>query len=278
MKGFRQALVEAWAVSVLAGVVGFMGPFGTYATADFLPRFGRWWALLMGAYILVRPLILVFDPIARGTGLPVRPLTFWGMVAASFPLTLIWQLAGADELRLLGGYAGLFPFGLLCSVTVLLVAWWAERVDATAADCASSPTDTPAAITKRHAAIPQDTDAKVPAILVGDDRDLSGPRLLSRLPAHSSLPILALESEDHYVRVHGPERSELILVRLRDAIAEMDDVEGTQVHRSWWVAASAVASATSTGRILEIELTNGLRVPVARDSIARLRSSGFLPR
>lgn len=277
MKRFRQALVEAWAVSVLAGVVGFMGPFGTYATADFLPRFGRWWALLMGAYVLVRPLMLVFGRIARGTGLPVRPLTFWGMVAASFPLTLIWQHAGADELRLLGGYAGLFPFGLLCSVTVFLVAWWAERIDATETDDASSPSDTPAAITEHHAAIPQDPDAKAPTFLIGDDRDLACPRLLARLPAHSSLPILALESEDHYVRVHGPIRSELILVRLRDAISEMDDVEGTQVHRSWWVAASAVASATLSGRILEIELTNGLRVPVARDSIARLRASGFLP-
>ena len=65
--------------------------------------------------------------------------------------------------------------------------------------------------------------------------------------------------------------------RLRDAIAEMDDVLGAQTHRSWWVARAAIADGAGLTRSREIPLTNGLSAPVARDSVDRLRQSGFLP-
>jgi len=89
--------------------------------------------------------------------------------------------------------------------------------------------------------------------------------------------VLALESEDHYVRVHGPRQSELLQMRLRDAFAEMDGHPGEQTHRSWWVAREAVSESVGTGRNREIILVNGTRSPVARDSVDRLRRSGFLP-
>jgi DNA-binding LytR/AlgR family response regulator len=66
-------------------------------------------------------------------------------------------------------------------------------------------------------------------------------------------------------------------MRLRDAIAEMDDVPGAQTHRSWWVAKAALADGAAVGKGREIPLTNGLSAPVARDSVDRLRQSGFLP-
>ena len=90
-------------------------------------------------------------------------------------------------------------------------------------------------------------------------------------------PILALQSEDHYVRVHGQRGSELILMRLRDAIAEMEGVAGAQVHRSWWIAHRAILRCDPAGRSWLITLDGGLSVPVARDSVARLQRAGFLP-
>ena len=44
--------------------------------------------------------------------------------------------------------------------------------------------------------------------------------------------------EDHYVRVFTDAGESLILLRLSDAMAEVRDVPGLQIHRSHWVAAT----------------------------------------
>ena len=68
-------------------------------------------------------------------------------------------------------------------------------------------------------------------------------RLLRRVPPALGRDLLALEMEDHYLRIHTALGSDLILLRLRDALAELGPSRGRQVHRSWWVAEGAVASA-----------------------------------
>jgi hypothetical protein len=100
-------------------------------------------------------------------------------------------------------------------------------------------------------------------------------RLRDRLPPGFG-DILALQAEDHYVRVHSPTGSTLLLMRLADAIAELDGLEGLRVHRSWWVARAAVASATRSGRSLSLELANGQSAPVTRENIRALRQAGWI--
>lgn len=267
MKRLRRVLLELWAMLPVAAVVGFLGPFGTYLSGDFLLRAGRWWIMLMGAYILARPTLIAWRAIARATRLPRGSLVFWGMVASSFPMALIWRLVGRDEVRLLGGYAGLLPFTLLCCLLVMTIAWWAERADAHLLryyDEHMGPTTVFASA--REGAVPMDAPVK--------EADV---RLHRRLSPAFAGPIVALESEDHYVRVHGAGGSELLLMRLRDAIAEMEGVAGAQVHRSWWIAHRAILRCDPAGRSWLITLDGGLSVPVARDSVARLQRAGFLP-
>lgn len=101
------------------------------------------------------------------------------------------------------------------------------------------------------------------------------PRLFVRLPGQADNPIIALEAEDHYVRVHTGSGSMLVLMRLADAIAEMDGVDGMRVHRSWWVARRAVGETRRQGRKVILKLTNGLEVPVTREAGADLRRHGW---
>ncbi|MEO8113887.1 MAG: LytTR family DNA-binding domain-containing protein [Phenylobacterium sp.] len=109
------------------------------------------------------------------------------------------------------------------------------------------------------------------ALLVG----LLG-RLHARLPAAVDGEILALQAEDHYVRVHTARGSALLLMRMGDAVAELDGLAGLQVHRSWWVARTAVAGAAPAGRRANLALTNGLAVPISRAAMAQARAAGFL--
>lgn len=89
-------------------------------------------------------------------------------------------------------------------------------------------------------------------------------------------PVRAIKGEDHYVRVVGESREELVLMRMRDAIDRLGDAEGLRVHRSWWVAKGAVASVRRDGRTAVLTLTSGHEVPVARDTMPQLRSAGWL--
>jgi hypothetical protein len=103
-----------------------------------------------------------------------------------------------------------------------------------------------------------------------------GARFIDRLPPRLGKNLLCLQMEDHYVRAHTDLGSDLILTPLKTAMAELAEVEGLQVHRSWWVARRAVAAAAVDGRSYSLRLTNGLAVPVSRASVAKVRAMGWL--
>ena len=108
------------------------------------------------------------------------------------------------------------------------------------------------------------------------------PAPAKEVPRSGSLRIrddlLCLQMEDHYVRVHTPDGSRLVLMPLSQAVTELPGVEGLRVHRSWWVARSAVAAVRSEGRNFRLVLTNGIEAPVARSAVATLRAAGWLDR
>jgi len=88
--------------------------------------------------------------------------------------------------------------------------------------------------------------------------------------------ILALAAEDHYVRVIAEGKSALVLMPLAEAAALMPEGTGAQVHRSWWVAKSAVTGQRRAGRDLQLVLHGGLAAPVSRSRIAELRDAGWI--
>jgi len=106
--------------------------------------------------------------------------------------------------------------------------------------------------------------------------DASPPKLYDRLPPRLGRDILALQAEDHYVRVHTRLGSDLLLMRLADAIGELQGLEGVRVHRSWWVTRDAVTSARAEGRRAVLTLANGAEVPVTRESVPLIRGLGWL--
>lgn len=248
---------------VFASIVGFMGPFGTYDHGELAFRIWHWWLLLMGAYLMIRPTVSALRWVAGATMLPISAVVFWGVVIISAPLAVAWRRIGQDQFSELDGYAGLLPFSFLCSITVLGVVYWAEwasrRLSERRAQHAGNQTSRPGG--KETGNPPE--EAPVPS-------------LYARLSPSFRGPICALQSEDHYVRVHSERENQLLLMRLRDAIAEMGEASGEQVHRSWWVSYDGIARAEPAGRSWTILLKNGIKVPVARDSVSRLQANGML--
>jgi hypothetical protein len=102
-------------------------------------------------------------------------------------------------------------------------------------------------------------------------------KFLERLPLKlRGAEIWAVEAEDHYLRLHTSRGQDLILMRLADAIAELEGKEGAQVHRSWWVARDAITAAEKGDGRAVLTLRDGVRVPVSRTYAGKLREKRWI--
>jgi hypothetical protein len=90
-----------------------------------------------------------------------------------------------------------------------------------------------------------------------------------------SARLIAIEAEDHYVRVHTDRGSELVGMRFADAIEELTRAHGFRVHRSWWVAGDAIEGVQWTRSGGEAQLAAGIMAPVSRTYAASLKSAGW---
>lgn len=101
--------------------------------------------------------------------------------------------------------------------------------------------------------------------------------LVNRLPENVRGDVLVISSMDHYLRVTTDKGSGIVHGRFTDAIAEMPDGQGWQVHRSHWVHRAAIRCVVTHGQRFRIELTNGSVIPASPRYIEVLRRAGFTP-
>lgn len=248
MPDLRSFIIELSIMFALGLLLAALGPFGTFMMGDLPERLAYWVSLTVGGYLVFRPAMAAAATVAERLALPQAPAWIAATGLATIPMTFLVWLASyrhtPSRWPSAGDYFDLYLKVLVIGAGIALVFWFRSP---------RPPAAAPAAPPARPAT----------------------PRFLDRLPAHLGRDLLALEMEDHYVRAHTTAGSTLILLRMRDAVAELDGVEGLQVHRSWWVARAAVAEAVVEGRSAKLRLTNGLEAPVARNSLPALREAGW---
>lgn len=254
-------------MAVLGGLIvalAMLGPFGSYAV-PLGPRLLHWALYLVTGYLFFRPVIAAGGALARQTRLP-RSLAIAAACAfGAFPtsLVIVFAHAGAAWRSVSGAaIASAYLQTLIIGATVTIVQLLVERRTAAAAvapAAADPPSPAPGAVDAAPAAIPE----------------TATPALVELLPAHLRGRILCLENEDHYVRVHTEHGSALLLMRMRDAAAQLEG-QGERVHRGWWVARDAVTGAIRQDRNWKLRLSDGREVPIARASVPALRAAGWL--
>ena len=254
----KRLTIELLVMVALGLLVGLLGPFGTFA-APPAQRMLSWVIWLLVGYALFRPTNIVAGWLCEATGLPHVVGKSIALIVASVPLTLVvtMMVTGmrfGEALRW-PGYWTMYLYICVIAVVASIVmnAVFGRR------------TDTPT----------------TPAPKISDPRSDQPPApaepVAPALPLPPGFgPVYAIKGEDHYVRIIGEAREELILMRMRDAIDRLGNVDGLRVHRSWWVAKKAVASVRRNGRTAVITLTSGHEVTVARDMMPQLRTAGWL--
>ena len=264
---FWRKLVMDLAVMVAIGVVlALIGPFGSFEVS-FPSRLAYWVGLGLAGYACYRPIGWAVERAGAGLDLPVWLLWAIACLIATVPMTLV--VAGLERIprgRPLPSFEILtatYGYVLVVGAIVTLVFFLIER-SAAAPQSQAAPVLPPVPVPAPASPAPEPVQ---PA---------EQPRFLDRLPPHLGTDLIALEMEDHYVRAHTVLGSELILMRLRDAMAELGGIEGQQVHRSWWVARHAVEDVRRDGRNLRLILPGGLEAPVARANAAALKEQGWI--
>lgn len=104
--------------------------------------------------------------------------------------------------------------------------------------------------------------------LLEDNKTNAAPAFIELIPEEKRGDIILLKSELHYLLVITEQGKSLILYSLKNAISELQNIEGIQPHRSYWVNRAYIVSINKNGREGEIIMDNGTKVPVSR---ARMR-------
>ena len=259
---FRWIAVEMLVIATIGLIFGFLGPFGTYAMPVWM-RLAYWVIFLLIGYAIFRPVSICSAWLSEAIKIPEWVAELVGIAIAAIPMSFLiaFAISGMqyDPLFL---EAQFFVIYVQCTLLGFGIYWLMRTIF------------TPRAEDRTAREIPVNgaIDENAGQVVSQSIRTT----LHKRLPAGFPDQILALGVEDHYVRVHAPDQSEMILMRLSDAIADISEMEGLQVHRSWWVAKDAIHASKRDGRNLRLVLSNGLEVPVSRSNVGKLKQTGWI--
>lgn len=239
----RQAVFIV-AVSLLLGI---SGPFGTYEVFNLGQRMVFWLVVLSINWVQWVILVRLLTYLTRGNPWPPGAT---GTVA-SFPFAALISVELTFARQMMPEQSGL-PMAetFLWILALILGTCWLSQlvyhfVPARAIESSSE-----------------------------EENDRS-PIFLKRIPHNIAGDLLYLKAEDHYLRICTNVGSELILMRLKDAIKELGGIDGLQVHRSYWVARNAVEHVARHRRKTELLLKNGSCVPVSESFLPAVKEADW---
>ena len=248
-----QVLGLAAAITVLA----WLGPFDTWGRLSLPDRVAFWtlatsvnwgFGLVLGSIagfaLEWRGVLAWATAVAAGSAVAAVPGTavVWLLVAAYMD----YRMTGFAEIASL--YFQVITIHLVLNALVTWLIYGNPRPDGGAGE----------------------TDSPLPS------SEARSPPFLERIPERLGRNLLHLHMQDHYVEVHTDEGSDLLLLRFRDALREVEGIDGAQVHRSHWVARAALDGVERRNGRIVLRLVNGNRVPVSRSFAPALRDRGWL--
>jgi len=254
----RDGAISLAAVTAVGVALALLGPFGTFLNGGLGVRLAYWIGLLWISILFYLPSLWAGFRLSFRFDLPPWFALAAAVVIASVPMAGVSRFAA--RLVWTRFVAGMSPLD-----------WYGETVIVAGPLCFTYAAAKGLLRTRR----PGRSDAPEP-ISPPKDEDASRLRFLARLPPRLGRDLLCLQMEDHYVRAHTAAGSDLILIPLHQAVAELGGLEGLQVHRSWWVARHAVMDVERDGRSVRLKLRNGVTAPVSRRAVAALKAAAWI--
>jgi hypothetical protein len=250
----RDGAISLAVVTAVGVALALLGPFGTFLNGGLGVRLAYWIGLLWVSMLFYLPSLWAGWRLSVRFDLPLWFGVATAILVASLPMAGVSRFAA--RLVWTRFVAGMSPLD-----------WYGETLIVALPLCFAYAAVKGLLRPRRGA-----PTANAPS----EGEDAGSLRFLSRLPPRLGRDLLCLQMEDHYVRAHTSAGSDLILIPLHQAVAELTGLEGLQVHRSWWVARAAVVDVERDGRSLRLRLRNGVMAPVSRRAVAALKAAGWM--
>ena len=88
-------------------------------------------------------------------------------------------------------------------------------------------------------------------------------RFLDRIPNNLGSELVSITKQDHYMEVITKQGSKTLHMKMADAVAELKNYPGLQIHRSHWVASDEILTLKRQGRKTFALLKDGRALPVS---------------
>jgi hypothetical protein len=251
----RDGAISLAAVTAVGAALALLGPFGTFLNGGLGVRLAYWIGLLWISMLFYLPSLWAGLSLSARFDLPPWFGLTSTIAVASVPMAGVARFA-----------ARLVWTRFVAGMSVL--DWYGETLIVALPLCFGY-------VAVKGLLRPQRSGGPEPTSLALDE-DAGRLRFLARLPPRLGRDLLCLQMEDHYVRAHTAAGSDLILIPLHQAVAELGGLEGLQVHRSWWVRRSAVVEVERDGRSVRLKLRNGVSAPVSRRAVAALKAAAWI--
>jgi len=225
-------------------LLGVSGPFDTIDLLGFIPRLAYW-------------VVVVFATYAVGAAINGYLRFRWAVPNAGFAKRVLLNGVGTS-------------LGVMVVLTAINTAVFGPIINSV-----TEALGTFAVVLLISVIVSALIDMGI--VQAGQDTNATPP-LLDRLPYEKRDALVAISVQDHYVQVTTTKGTEMVLMRLSDAIRETAPARGLQVHRSHWIALDEVTAVNRAGDRAIITMSNGGEIPASRSYIPALRDAGLLPK
>lgn len=206
--------------------------------------------LLVGIYYLQ---FIALNALARRIGRTIKvisPLLYLlpvGTIVTASGMFTAWYHGAEDILEPLGAWDFIQNYILVLIFEFFVITW---LVPETSRGRSYFVADTPGP-DGLHAGVPSPEGRSARIMIAEKDFALDD--------------LLYLKSDGHYLQVVTENGGDFVRARMAEVTGGADDDWGVQTHRSFWVAGHAIAGHRHVDGQAHLVLTNGDRVPIARN-------------
>lgn len=231
-------------------IIGYLGPFGSYE----MPLQYRlsYWVILIGVGHLIYSQIndlchWYFDSKIKSRVIQFLLPSIFGAALLSFFVEYMSHLFYNLELSIFKNFLFFFPKVFILGLVLNFIGLLLDRYQETHKQIATNQ----------------------------QDQDPLLNNFFNRLPKKLGKELICFSMEDHYLHVHTEIGSHMMLMRMKDALVELKNYNGLQVHRSWWIATDAVIDVKKEARKATLIMKNNMEVPVSQKYLPIIKEANL---
>ena len=236
------------------------GPFGTFDAMEFPRRLFYWFALVLGIGLLMQVSIRYTLNNQRENFQSVLGRVLAGSALAAVPGSVLVVIAdvwirmsdrGTGFMEMIELWFHVWIMGVAISLMEMARLYVSNTDDPAVGDILPP--------------VPVRRETPAPSV-----REMGS--TLPRTPLHARFQsqagapedIISLSMQDHYVEVTTTTGVHLVLMRMRDAVRELEPLPGMKIHRSHWISEKHLRDLHKSGNRWFAVLSDGRELPVSQ--------------